>query len=129
MPGSHTRIFYPDTTQRNVNQLCFMQCMHCSALVYLVEENSLYHSIRQRYPLTLPMLRLLSSKAQDFKDFWRTSKTYHVGIHKIALAENSPMSTYVPGFQSLFRFFASFCIHLAKLAASSIKVKENSHSH
>ena len=37
--------------------------------------------------LTLPMLRLLTSKAQGHKDFWKTSKPCHVGIHHIALAE------------------------------------------
>ena len=45
--------------------------------------------------LTLPMLRLLSSKAQG---------RGHVGIHWIALVEHSRMSTHVPGFQSIFRF-------------------------
>ena len=60
--------------------------------------------------LTLPMLRLLSSKAQGCKDFPKTSKPCHVGIHWIALAEYSQMSTHVPGFQSFFKIFASFCI-------------------
>ena len=31
--------------------------------------------------LTLPMLRLPSSKAQRRKDFWKPSKTCHFGIH------------------------------------------------
>ena len=56
------------------------------------------------------MLRLFSSKAQGRKDFRKPSKPCHVGIHWIALAEYSQMSTHVPGFQSFFRFFASFCI-------------------
>ena len=38
------------------------------------------------------------------------SKPSHVGINWIALAEYSQMSTYVPGFHSFVRFFASFCI-------------------
>ena len=33
--------------------------------------------------LTLPMLRLLASKAQGCKDFWKPSKPWHVGIHWI----------------------------------------------
>ena len=33
-----------------------------------------------------------------------------VGIHWIALAEYSHMSMHMPGFQSFFCFFASFCI-------------------
>ena len=44
------------------------------------------------------------------KDFWRPSKPCHVGIHWLALAEYSPMSTHVPGVQSFFRFFAWFWI-------------------
>ena len=60
--------------------------------------------------LTLPMLRLLSSKAQGHKDFLKPSKPGHFGIHWIALAEYSQMSTHVPGFQLFFCFFASFCI-------------------
>ena len=71
--------------------------------------------------LTLLMLMLLSSKAQGCKDFWKLCKTYHVGIHWIALAEFSQMSTHVPGFRSFYRFFASFCI--GKSATSSISVK------
>ena len=71
--------------------------------------------------LTLPMLRLLSSKAQERKDFWKTSKPCHAGTHWIALAEYSHMSTHLPRFQSL-----SWVLHysiLAKLANSSIWVK------
>ena len=43
------------------------------------------------------------------KDFWNPSKPCHLGIHWIALAEYSQMSTHGPGFQPFFRFFASFC--------------------
>ena len=60
--------------------------------------------------LTLPMLRLRSFKAQGGKDLWKSSKPCHVGIQWIALAEFSQMSTHLPGFQSFFRVFASFCI-------------------
>ena len=59
--------------------------------------------------LTIPMLKLLSSKAQGCEDFWKPSKPCHVGIHKIALFEHSQMSTHVPRCQSFFRFF-SLCI-------------------
>ena len=45
--------------------------------------------------LTLPMLRLLSSKAQGRDDFWKTSKSCHVGSHRMVLAEYSQMSTHV----------------------------------
>ena len=49
---------------------------------------------------TLPMLRLLSTKAQGCKSFWKPSKPCHDGIHWKALAEYSQMSTHVTGFQS-----------------------------
>ena len=55
--------------------------------------------------LTLQMLRLLSSKEQENKDFSKSSKPCHVGIHCEALAEYSQMSTHLPGFQSFIRFF------------------------
>ena len=64
----------------------------------------------RRITLTLPMLRLLSSKAQTRKYFWKPSKPCHVGIHWIALGEYSQMSTHVSGFQSSSSYFASFCI-------------------
>ena len=60
--------------------------------------------------LTLPMLRLLSFKAQGYKYFWKPTKPFHVGIHWIALAECSQMSTHLPGFQVVISFFVSFCI-------------------
>ena len=74
-------------------------------------------------PLTLQMLGLLTSKAQECKDFWKSIKTCHVGIHWIAHAENSQMSTHVPGFQSFSMFLHPFV--LAKLVTSSIRVKES----
>ena len=71
------------------------------------------------YPLTLPMLRLLSSKAQWRNDFWKPSKPCHVGIRWDALAEYFQMSTHMLGFQ-----FSGFLHHfvLAKLATTSIRV-------
>ena len=71
--------------------------------------------------LTLPMLRLLLSKAQRWKNLWKQSKPCHVGIHWIALDEYSQMSTHMPGFRSFFRFLHHFV--LAKWATSSIRVK------
>ena len=59
--------------------------------------------------LTLPMLRLLSYKAQGCKDFCKPSKPCHAGIHWKALAEYFQMSTHMPVFWSFSRFFASFC--------------------
>ena len=72
-------------------------------------------------PLTLPMLRLLSSKAQGCKDFWEPSKSCHAGIHWVALTEYSQMSTHLPGSQSFSGVLHHFV--LAKLATSSIKIK------
>ena len=51
------------------------------------------------YFLTLPMLRLLSSKAQECKILEKPLKPCHLGIHLKALAEYSQMSTHLPGFQ------------------------------
>ena len=76
----------------------------------------------RKYLLTLPMLRLLLSKAQGCKDFWKSSKPCHVGIHWIAFTEYFQTSTHLPGFQSFFRIFASFCIGQDKVT-SSIRVK------
>ena len=47
--------------------------------------------------------------------FIRSTKTQrflktNVVIHCITLAEYSKMNTHVPGFQSFFKFYASFCI-------------------
>ena len=66
------------------------------------------------------MPRLLLSKSEGYKDFGKRSKSCHVGILRIALAEYSQMSTHVPGFQSFFRFFASFCV--GQIATCSIRV-------
>ena len=49
-----------------------------------------------------------STRMQRFVE--KTPKPCHVGIHWIALTEHSQMSTHMPGFQSFFGFFASFCI-------------------
>ena len=74
------------------------------------------------YPFqwTLTMLKLLSSKTQGHKDFWKQSKACHVGIHWIALAEYSPVSTHMPWFQSFFKFFLHHFV-LAKLADTRIR--------
>ena len=60
--------------------------------------------------LTLPMMRLLLSKAQESKDLWKPSKPCHVGIHWIAHAEYSQMRAMCHGFSHFTFFFASFCI-------------------
>ena len=71
------------------------------------------------------MLRLLLSKAQERIYFWKPSKPCHVGIHWIALAEYSQMSTHFPRVSVIFfRFLHHFV--LAKLATSSIRVKAGS---
>ena len=45
----------------------------------------------------------------DARIFEKPSKPCFVGVHWIALAECSQMSIHVPGCQSFFRIFASFC--------------------
>ena len=59
--------------------------------------------------LTLPMLRLLSTKTKGSKDFWKPSKPCCVGTHWISLTEYSQMSTHLPGFRP---YFSVFCIIL-----------------
>ena len=49
--------------------------------------------------LTLTLLRLLSSKTQEFKILEKTLKPCRLGIHLKALAEYSHESTHLPGFQ------------------------------
>ena len=73
--------------------------------------------------LTLPMLRLLSSKSQGHRDFWKPCKLCRGAIHWIALTEYFQMSTHSPGFPSFFRFLRHFI--MAKLATSTIRVKHN----
>ena len=60
------------------------------------------------------------SKAWGHKDFWNTSKPCIVGIHWLALAEYSQMSTHVPGFQSFLGFQYHFV--LDKSGTSSIRL-------
>ena len=79
------------------------------------------HTTTKLLALTLLMLRLLLSKAQERKHICKPFKPYHVGIHWIALAEYSHMSTHLLVFQSFFRFLHNF--DLAKLATSSLRVK------
>ena len=77
--------------------------------------------------LTLPMLRLLSFKAQGCNDFWKPSKPCHVGIHWIALADYSQIRTLVLRFQLFKGVMHSFV--MAKLASSRIRVNIVNHAH
>ena len=102
--------------------LCLFSCFLVMVLItdlyvvlYIAGTFELLTTKRHLYPfippvspitlLTLPMLRLLLFKDQGWKGFWKPSEPCHVGIHWIALAEPSQMSTHMPGFQSFFRFF------------------------
>ena len=109
--GSHMRVLeesYPiNTKMTGFKILCFL--VHWTKVASAMEG------------LTPLMLRLLLSKAQGRKVFWKPFKPCHVGIHWIALAEYFQMSTHMPGFQSFFQVFAPFCI--GQLASSSIRVK------
>ena len=55
--------------------------------------------------VNIPILRLLLSKAEGRQGFWKASKPCHVGIHCIALAEHSQMSTHLPVFPVIFKVF------------------------
>ena len=104
----------PDTPSYQEFYLLLQQPLSKHLATY---NNRLFHCERS---LALPMLRPLSPKGQRCKDFWKPYKPCRVGINWIALAECSQMSTHMPGFQSFFRFFASFV--LVKLATSSTGV-------
>ena len=60
--------------------------------------------------LTLPMLRLLSSRAKRRKDFWKTLKPCHVGIHWMTLSLRTfrwvPICQGFNVFQKSLRLFA-----------------------
>ena len=102
--------------RRTHNHYVSVSCVRIQNSVYQIATLfSMYAS-----SLILPMLRLVSSKAQWRKDFWKPSKPCHFGIHGKALDEFYQMSTHVPGFQSFFSFLRHFVT--AKLATSSIMV-------
>ena len=72
---------------------------------------------KKQIPMTISKLvntfnaeAIHSSKEKGRKYFLNPSKPCHVGIHWIALAEYSQMSTHLPGAKSFLRVFASFCI-------------------
>ena len=76
-----------------------------------IHENICLLSLGHQYKqLNLSMLRLLLSKTQEYKDFWKPSKPCHVGIHWIVFSEYSQMGTHVTRFQWCFKFFSPFCI-------------------
>ena len=62
--------------------------------------------------LTLPMLRLLSFKAQWRNYFWKPYKPCHIGLHWIALADECLVSTHVPGFHLLLMVWTLQGAHL-----------------
>ena len=100
------RYAWPQSDAYQVFVICIRQILH------MTDQFSWSHWVRHIQVhlynfLTLPILRLLSSKAQFF---FKPSKSFHVGIYWIAPTEYSQMSTHVPGFLSFFMFFASFCI-------------------
>ena len=71
------------------------------------------------------MLRLFYSKAQGRKDFCKPSKTYYLSIHCTALVDYSYMWYLCASVSVIFQIFLHNFV-LAKLATSSIKVKEKS---
>ena len=72
--------------------------------------------------LTLPNAKAMFIQSTRTLVFFKTSEPCHVGIHWIDLADYSPMSTHVLGFQSFFLCFLHYVV-LAKLISSSIRVK------
>ena len=74
------------------------------------------------FSLTLPVLRILSSKAQGREDVWKPFKPCHTCIYWKALTEYSQMSTNLSRFESFFSILHHFA--MVKLATSSIRVKK-----
>ena len=72
------------------------------------------------WPLTLPMLRLLSSKTQGHKYCWKLFKPCHVVIHWVYLLRST--LSWSPMCQG-FNHFSVFLYHFvrAKLATSSMR--------
>ena len=93
-----------------ISQMVFIRCSFMFTTIGCLFSNEMEFIWFPYHFLTLPMLRLLSSKTQGRKDFWKSSKPCLVGINWIALAIYSLMSTYVPGFSHFSLFFSSFCI-------------------
>ena len=79
---------------------CFthQRCRSCDQALKRARRELILYTVLNLRILTLPMLRLLSFKYKDAK------------IFDVMLVEYSQMSSHVPGFQSFFRIFASFCI-------------------
>ena len=90
------------TGMNELTNLCWRVASDIFTWIYYYFINNL--AIKNN--LTLPMLRLLRSKAQGCRDFWKTPKPYHVGILRIALAKYSQISTHVP----YSGFLHHFCI-------------------
>ena len=76
------------------------------------------------FHLTLPMLSLLSSKAQRRKNKFKPYKSSHVGTHWKVLTEHPQMNTHIPGFSHFLVVFLHNFV-LAKSATSIIRVNHN----
>ena len=121
-PPCSIAISYCSTEEKNVNFTTTtiylytrVKSGHCTlwlrGLFILTAQSNCLLSHISAYGVWIKSLRrLFSSKTQGCKDFWKSSKPCHVGIHWKALIACSQMSTHVPGFQSFFSFFALFCI-------------------
>ena len=126
LPQRHCMLYsYPSCDAGKIDGTGhLLQCMSgwrdaSSSLVKTSHQNNPFPV---SYSFTLPMLRLLSSKPEERKDFWKPSKpSCHVVIHWIALAECSQMSTHLQGCQSFLVFLHHFV--LAELVAISMRVK------
>ena len=73
-----------------------------------VNDNSIY-AFERNNPFAAEIIFVQCTKKQIIMKIIRT-KSCGLGTHMKALAKHSQMSTHSPGFQSFFRFFASFCI-------------------
>ena len=116
----------PTIWEEQIHTVCRMQHITeeyraITAIIAMLSEEDLWYRKMQIWYSTLPMLSLLSSKAQGWKDFRKPSEPCHAGIHWIALAEY--WCRYIPMCQGFSHFPVS--LHhfaLVKLATSSIWV-------
>ena len=102
---------------------CWMSILKRTSLQHSPTSESLwaYQKLLKSWGLTLPLLRLLLSCAQECKFFWKLSKPCHVGIHWKALLSTLRWVPICQGFGHLQGFLHHFVV--AKLAISSIRVK------
>ena len=68
-------------------------------IIKMIMQTTIHFIMNMTMLLMLSVLSILPSIAQGQRFFFKAFKPCHVGIHWIAHAEYSQISTHVPGFQ------------------------------